>query len=107
MSVGWSSSEKKVARKAFDSALHAELADVMARFKNMAASAREPADMWAIEDFLTEARRTIDRKYDFRYSRLDIVFGQLLREGRISMDNLQGLAEDKLSWIKRLASGGE
>jgi len=36
--------------------------------------------MWDLEHHLTERRKEIDRKYDYRYSQLDLVFGRLLRE---------------------------
>jgi len=50
------------------------------------------------------ARREVDRKYDYRYSRLITVFGRLLMEGWIAEADLDGLAEDKLQRIKGLAS---
>lgn len=104
MSSNWSHSEKKIARRVYDSALQSELAEVMRSFKAMAGSAKEPADMWAVEEFLVQARRAIDGKYDYRYSQLEFVFGILLREGRISASDLAGLSEDKVSRIVGMAS---
>ena len=52
---------------------------MMAKFKEKAARAEKPDDMWAIEEWLAHQRREIDTKYDFRYSQLVIVFGKLLR----------------------------
>jgi hypothetical protein len=100
----WSQSEKKVARRVFEAALQAELAEVMADFKARAAAAAEPDDMWLIEEYLRDKRREIDRKYDYRYSQLTMVFGILLRQGRIQEAQLLGLAEDKLSSIRLVAS---
>lgn len=82
----------------------AELAEVMNTFKTMAASAALPDDMWSAEAFLANARRSIDRKYDYRYSQLLLVFGQLLREGRITEEELSGLADDKVQAITRVAT---
>lgn len=100
----WSESEKKVARRAFEAALAAELADVMVEFKARAAAASKPDDLWAIEEYLRHTRREIDAKYDYRYSQLIIVFGRLLREGRIQDAQLAGISEEKLSSIRRIAS---
>ncbi|WP_028603409.1 hypothetical protein [Ottowia thiooxydans] len=100
----WSASEKKIARRVYDEALHAELAEVMAEFKEKAAAAASPDDMWAVEEYLERKRREIDRKYDYRYSQLTFVFGYLLREGRIQEAQLTGLAEDRLSNIRLIAS---
>ena len=103
-SVNWSESEKRIARRVFKAALQRELAEVMTEFKQRAAAATEPQDMWSVEQFLATARGNIDSKYDYRYSQLDLVFGRLLREGRISEHDLQGLAEEKLARIHRIAS---
>lgn len=104
MSNGWSSTEKKIGRRVFDAALERELAQLLRDFKAMAAAATTPADLWAAEEFLTNARKSIDSRYDFRYSQLEIVFGGLLRRGLISESELAGLSDEKLQVIVRLAT---
>ena len=99
----WSKSEKAIARIAFDAALKRELQDVMRKTKQMANQIKEPADVWELEHYLTERRKEIDRKYDYRYSQLTHVFGRLLYEGRVSEEELSGLREDKLKPIRSLA----
>jgi hypothetical protein len=64
----WSVTEKKIARRAFDAALQRELAAIMSKFKELAASASAPEDIWAVEEYLNSRRRQIDSKYDYRYS---------------------------------------
>jgi hypothetical protein len=100
----WSEREKKLARLVFEPALQQELGEVMAEFKEKAICAEAPEDMWAVEVWLAHRRRDIDTKYDFRYSQLIIVFGKLLREGRITKQQLEGLAQDKLSYMERIAT---
>ncbi len=51
--------------------------------------------MWELERYLTQRRKDIDRKYDFRSSRLTRVFGTLLCERRINEEELHGLREDE------------
>ena len=99
----WSKSEKAIARIAFDAALKRELQDVMRKTKQMANQIKEPADVWELEHYLTERRKEIDLKYDYRYSQLTHVFGRLLYEGRVSEEELSGLREDKLKPIRSLA----
>jgi Photoprotection regulator fluorescence recovery protein len=99
----WSKSEKIIARKAFDAALGRELHEAMEEAKKMASQIKEPADLWDLEHYLTERRKEIDRKYDYRYSRLTDVFGKLLYEKRLSEDELRGLQEDKLNSIRSVA----
>ena len=100
----WSESEKRLARRVFDAALAAELAEVMAEFKARAVAATEPDDMWSIQEHLYHKRREIDEKYDYRYSQLLLVFGRLVREGRVQEAQLTGLSEEQLSYIRRIAS---
>jgi hypothetical protein len=99
----WSKSERPIARKAFEHALAAELQEVIQRAKQMAAKAEQPSDLWELEDYLTQRRNEIDRKYDSRGSVLVRVLGGLLYEGRITEEHLQGLREDKLRAIRSCA----
>lgn len=99
----WSKSEKAIARTAFDAALKQELHELMQETKQRAKQINEPEDLWDLEHYLTERRKEIDRKYDYRYSQLRHVFGRLLYEGRISEKDLRGLRDDKLKSIRALA----
>ncbi len=61
------------------------------------------SDLWDLEHYLTQRRKDIDRKYDFRSSRLTRVFGRPLREHRVSEKELRGLRKDKLKSIQSCA----
>lgn len=100
----WAEAEKKVARRAFDAALKKEYGALLKKLKELATKAEAPEDIWEIHNFLTEQRKTIDDKYDFRYSQLIMVFGRLVREGWIDDKDLDGLSEDKLNAIRLFAS---
>jgi hypothetical protein len=69
----------------------------------MANQINEPADLWDLEHYLTQRRKEIDRKYDYRYSQLTHVFGRLLHDSRLSEEELRRLREDKLKSIRSLA----
>jgi Asp-tRNA(Asn)/Glu-tRNA(Gln) amidotransferase B subunit len=99
----WSHAEKQIARKAFELALDREFRSVIRRAKDMAGKIEQPTDLWDLEHNLTESRKRIDRTYDYRYSVLTDVFGRLVREVRLSEDELQGLGEDKLQSIRSYA----
>jgi hypothetical protein len=100
----WSPAEKAIARKAFDRALQRDLAAVIRKTKEMAGKIEQPADLWELESYLTRRRHEIDRQYDYRYSVLLIVFGALIRQGRLREEDLQGLAEEKLAHIRSYAT---
>jgi hypothetical protein len=59
--------------------------------------------MWELERYLTQRRKDIDRKYDFRSSRLTHVLARLLSERRVSDEELRGLREDKMKAIRSCA----
>jgi hypothetical protein len=99
----WSKSEKVIARTAFDAALGRELHDVIQEAKRMANAIQGSADLWDLEHHLTQRRKEIDRKYDFRSSRLTDVLGRLLYEKRLQEKELSGLREDKLKSIRSFA----
>ena len=99
----WSRSEKTVARAAFDAALKRELQEVVQEAKQKANQVNEPADLWDLEHYLTQRRKEIDRKYEYKYSQLTHVFGRLLHEQRLSEEELRGLREDKLRLIRSFA----
>src|ERR1700746_3470198 len=99
----WSRSERAIARRIFDAALKRELHKVMQETKQKASRIKEAGALWALERHLTDRRKDIDRKYDFRVSRLTRVFGTLLYDGRVTEEELDGLRGDKIeglrSWV--------
>jgi hypothetical protein len=99
----WSKSEKTIARTAFDAALGRELHEVIQKTKQMANAIQQSANLWDLEHYLTQRRKEIDRKYDYRYSQLTQVFGRLVYEKRLREEDLSGLGEDKLKLIRSFA----
>lgn len=100
----WSSAEKIVARRAFEKALNRELETVIREAKDRADRIRGASDLWEMEGWLTDQRERIDRTFDFRYSVLPHVFATLLRDRRLSDDDLHGLAQEKLDTIHRMVN---
>jgi hypothetical protein len=101
----WTAAEKKVARRAFDQALERHLSAITAEAKRMMASVAAPSDLWQVEAYLTESRKTVDRIYQFRYSDLLRVFSVLMRDDRLKEADLVGLQAEKIADIKRSAEG--
>ncbi len=99
-SLKWSPAEKTIARQVFDRALHLELDTVIRETKNMAVKIKDPSELWELERYLGKRRQEIDRQYDYRYSMLLFVFADLIRKGRVGEEELSGLAEAKLEYIR-------
>ena len=98
----WSKIEKKIAREAFDKAYELECSYVAGRILERANQIKKPDDIWRLHDFLTEKRKEVDEKYDYRYSVLELVFGRLIKDGWLDFADLEGLNEEKIGRIKSL-----
>ena len=101
--VRWTASEKRVARRAFDQALERHLSAITSEAKRMMANVADPSDLWRVEAYLTESRKTVDRIYQFRYSGLLRVFSILMRDDWLKEADLVGLLPEKIAEIKRSA----
>ncbi len=96
----WSKSERAFAQEVFDRALNQELQEVIQPAKKTAAEIKQASELWELERYLTQRRKEINRKYEYRASKLSYVFGTLLHEGRLTEHELRGLREDKLEAIR-------
>ena len=100
--IKWSKAEKKTARKAFDLAYNRECADLIKKIQSKAEKLSAPEDIWNLNDFMAKEIRNIGKTYDYRYSVLLWVFARLIKDRWLSIDELEGLSEDKLSRINNL-----
>jgi hypothetical protein len=101
--VEWSSTEKNVAKKAFDQAYIREVNTLIKEVREQASVISDLNHLWQLHDFLSARRHELDGKYDYRYSVLIFVFARLLNEGWLHINELEGLAKDKLIKIEALA----
>ena len=65
----------------------------------MMANVADPSDLWQVEAYLTESRKTVDRTYQFRYSDLLRVFSILMRDEWLKEADLVGLHLEKIADI--------
>lgn len=79
-----------------------------ADFKAPAAAVAEPQEMWPLQAqlaHLARKQREIERKCDYRYSQLLLVFARLIRDGRVQEAQLAGLSEEKRADIHCALTG--
>jgi hypothetical protein len=76
---------------------------VIQEAKKMVSQIQQSSDLWDLEHYLTQRRKEINRKYDFRGSRLIDVLGRLLYENRLGEEELRGLREEKMTSIRSFA----
>ena len=103
--ITWSPEEKIIARKIFDKAYETEIEEIKNLLVNKIQDIKDGKDIWDINDFLTERRISIDKKYDYRYSQLIVVLGILLSEKYLTDNDLKGLSTDKIEMIKNVSEG--
>jgi hypothetical protein len=99
--LNWTASEKKIARRAFETALDREFAALIEESKKRMNQVSTPEELWEFEQWLSERRKEIDKTYDFRYSILPVVFANLLHRRTLSDVELAGLSSEKIELIQR------
>ncbi len=102
--VTWTATEKKTARRAFDKAFERHCATITAEARRMLENVGAPSDIWRVQEYLSEHRKTVDRIYQYKYSDLLLVFSRLMRDGWLRETDLVGLQQEKIARIKLGAS---
>jgi hypothetical protein len=104
----WSRSET-IARTVFVAALKRELLQVVQETKQRAKQINDPTDRWALERYLTQHRKDIDRKYDFCSSRLPQVRKRMRAKLREIKQQLRQRMHDPVrqtgQWLKSIVQG--
>lgn len=101
--ITWSETEKEIAHQAFKRAYDREMLALIEYVQEQSSKIAEIDHVWHLHDFLSSRRHQIDGKYDYRYSVLLFVFAQLLKEGWLHLEDVQGLEREKVSKIAALA----
>ncbi|MEB3235288.1 MAG: hypothetical protein VKM98_07660 [Cyanobacteriota bacterium] len=100
---GWSDSEQAVARDAFDRAYSRSIAQLISDVRSRTASLSSAESVWALHDFLSIARHTIEGRFDFRADGILFVFASLVKDDLLQLDELHGLEAEKLSKIAAMS----
>jgi hypothetical protein len=98
----WTAQEQSIAKAAFDKAYQREIQALVQVVRDHASSIAGTEDVWRLHDFLSARRHELDGKYDDRESALIFVFADLVKEGWLSLGDLDGLDTVKLSKISAL-----
>jgi hypothetical protein len=99
----WSPTEKKIARAAFDLAYDREMEEIKNTLREKIKQLESNENVWQLENYLSNRRKIINRKYDYRYSMLILVFGKLLEEGYLLEADIVELSDDKIKAIKNVS----
>lgn len=100
---GWTDSEQSVAREAFDRAYSRSIEQLVTAVRSQSAKLSNAESVWALHDFLSIERHTIEGRFDFRTEGILFVFASLVKDQLLEMDELAGLDADKLSKIAAMS----
>ena len=100
--INWTKTEDKIAQEALQKAYQREISYLIQQIRDNASKIAEIDDLWRINDFLSARRHDIDGKYDNSESMFLFTFSQLIKEGWLKWDDLEGLSQDKLTKISVL-----
>ncbi|MDB9314845.1 hypothetical protein PN462_17155 [Spirulina sp. CS-785/01] len=101
--IEWTEAEKQVAQTAFKTAQAREAQAIIEEVRKTATAIVDLEEVWRLHDFLSARRHEMDGKYDYRYSNLIFVFAQLVSDGWLSLDDLEGLSQEKRTKISVLS----
>jgi hypothetical protein len=102
INVGWTQIEEDVARRAFEIAYKRETNALIDSVRHKASCLTEIEDMWHLHDFLSAKRHEVDGRYDYNLPMLVFVFAGLIKDGWITLKELEGLNSDKIAKIVAL-----
>ena len=98
----WTDQEQSIAKAAFDKAYRREIQALVEVVRDRASTVAGTEDVWHLHDFLSARRHERDGKDDAREAALLFVFADLVKEGWLSLSDLEGLDTPKLSKIVAL-----
>ena len=100
MNYSWSKKEKEVARKAFDLANENKLKEIIGAIKTFKLETWQ--DLAALTQFVKQKEKETDSSFDYRYSILIISFANFIRQGLITVEDLEGFNQDKIEKIEEI-----
>lgn len=101
--IDWTVTEKELARTVFETAYHREVAALVQEVQEKVQELSGLDELWQLHDYLSARRHDIDGKYDYRDSMYLFAFSQLIKEGWLSLDELEGLHPTKRKKVAALA----
>lgn len=98
----WSEAEKQIAQTAFKIAYEREIKGIINKVRATASDISQVEDLWHLHDFLSARRHELDGKYDDRDSAFIFVFAELIKQGWLDIDELNGIHQNKLKKVAAL-----
>lgn len=101
--TGWNHTELKISQQVLKKAYQLETEALMTQVRSQITNMTNINQLWQVHDLLSAKRYDLDGKYDNREQMLVFTFAQLLKEGWINLEELNGLDSAKLAKISSLS----
>lgn len=99
----WSETEQAIARTAFEAAYGRAVSQLVATVQAQASALGSADSVWALHDFLSIERHTIEGRFDFQLEGILFVFASLVKDQLLHLEELQGLTPDKLAKVAAMS----
>jgi hypothetical protein len=99
----WSESEQAVARSAFETAYARAVSRLVASVQTQASDLSDAQSVWALHDFLSIERHTIEGRFDFRLGGILFAFASMVKDQLLQLEELEGLTADKLAKVSAMS----
>ena len=91
MNYSWSKKEKEIAKRAFELAHHNKIKKIIEGIKSHKLDDWE--DIVSLKAFIKKKEKEAEMVLDYRYSVLVLSFASFIREGLISLKEIQGFLQ--------------
>lgn len=99
----WTPQEQAIAREAFETAQVRAVTTLIQKVQHHASGVCSVETLWQLHDFLSTQRHDMEGRFDFRLEGILFVFANFVKDGLLALDDLDGLAADKLAKIRAMA----
>lgn len=99
----WSDTEQAIARTAFETAYGRAVSRLVSSVQTQAAGLSDAQSVWALHDFLSIERHTIEGRFDFRLEGILFMFASMVKEQLLQLEELEGLTPDKLAKVAAMS----
>ena len=103
LAEGWTDSELAIARDAFDRAYERAIDQLVLAVRTRSAELSSVDAVWALHDFLSIQRHTMEGRFDFQLEGILFLFAGLVKDELLTLEELVGLEREKLSKIAAMA----
>lgn len=101
--VDWTQDELSIARTAFETGKQRSIEALIKTLQDSVESLATPESIWSLHDYLSTERYQYEGRSDFDTSNILFTLADMIKQQLISLENLNGLDQKKLSKVKAMS----